>query len=340
MGVSSIEWTDRTWNPVTGCVKVSPGCKNCYAETVANRFWKGRKFTDVRTHDDRLEQPLHWRKPSKIFVNSMSDLFHEDVPFEFIDKVFAVMALCPQHTFQVLTKRPERMLEYFADRPRLCKIQYAKEVITGEMPSGIWTGSWPIHNVWLGVSVENQEYADKRIPLLLQAPAAIRFCSYEPALGPVDFTKLRHDLLAPSNGLQRVLGDEQEFNAIRGERIQGRIGYSYQKLDWIIVGGESGAGARTFNIEWARAVLRQCGYGYRSSRPEVQVFVKQLGARIRPGESFDTFIRNNPIVGNWRCNTGGGPGNAYLRTPDRKGGDMSEWPEDLRVREFPKETRP
>lgn len=113
MSKSKIEWTEKTWNPVTGCTKVSQGCKNCYAETIANRFWKDRKFTDVQCHADRLEQPLHWRKPTMVFVNSMSDLFHEDVPFEFIKQVFGIMHHCQKHTFQVLTKRPERALEFY-----------------------------------------------------------------------------------------------------------------------------------------------------------------------------------------------------------------------------------
>jgi protein gp37 len=195
---TSIEWTDATWNPVTGCSKVSPGCAHCYAETVAGRFWpqqyvhtvergfisvrdyngdcmdgRLRQFTDVMTHADRLDQPLHWRKPRRIFVNSMSDLFHEDVPDVFIDRVFAVMALAPRHTFQVLTKRADRMRKYFdgiAIRQELIGIE--AERISGfdrYDVSGIGA-RWklPLPNVWLGVSVENQRFADERIPLLLR----------------------------------------------------------------------------------------------------------------------------------------------------------------------------
>ncbi len=159
---SKIQWTDETWNPVTGCTKVSAGCKNCYAETVAKRFWGNRKFTDVQLHPDRLEQPLHWKKPRMIFVNSMSDLFHEDIPFDFIDKIFAIMWQTPQHTYQILTKRPARMLEYMTE--------------SGEMLHKI------VKNVWLGVSVEDQATADERREHLKQISAVVRFVSYEPAL--------------------------------------------------------------------------------------------------------------------------------------------------------------
>lgn len=167
---SAIEWTDATWNPVTGCTKVSQGCKNCYAERVFPRPYPGRKFTDVQTHPDRLEQPLRWKKPRRIFVNSMSDLFHEDVPNEFIFDVFTIMARAHWHTFQVLTKRPERMAELVAE-----------PVEDGEEP--------PPRNIWWGVSVEDQATADERIPLLQQTPAAIRFLSCEPLLGNMNIER-------------------------------------------------------------------------------------------------------------------------------------------------------
>src|SRR4030043_622195 len=158
---SKIEWTESTWNPVTGCTKVSDGCKNCYAECMAKRFWRNgvngdnyRPFTEVRCHPARLEQPLHWKKPAHIFVDSMSDLFHKDVPNTFIDQVFWIMMMAPIHIFIVLTKRPKRMLEWVNKN-------YQN----------------PLPNVWLGVSVEDQKTADERIPLLLQTPAAMRFVS-------------------------------------------------------------------------------------------------------------------------------------------------------------------
>jgi len=222
---TSIEWTDATWNPVTGCSKVSAGCKNCYAEAIADRFWAGsRKFTDVMCHEDRLMEPLKWKKPRRVFVNSMSDLFHEDVPDEFIDKIFAVMALADKHKFQILTKRPSRMQSY----------------VVGLV-------SRPPSNVWLGVSVEDQATADERIPLLIETPAAVRFVSYEPALGPVDFSKVP--------GQSRVVA-----------RIP----------DWIIVGGESGANARPCKVEWIRKAVTQC------AAAGVACFVKQ-DSGIRPG---------------------------------------------------------
>lgn len=222
--MSNIEWTDATWNPVIGCTPVSSGCLNCYAATMARRLeamgkpeyapkecWdppssnadgsdarpaklthtiriaevrNGRAvFTgDVRTLPERLTEPLHWKKPRRVFVNSMSDLFHEAVPFEFVDRVFAVMALCPQHTFQVLTKRPERMAEYLGGLTGYDTLRM--ERVGGGRP----LDGWPLPNVWLGTSVEDQNAADERIPHLLRCPAAGRFLSLEPLLEHVDLT--------------------------------------------------------------------------------------------------------------------------------------------------------
>lgn len=166
---TGIEWTDATWNPTTGCSKVSQGCKNCYAlrdwpRLAANpkSVYFGRAFTNVQCHPERLRQPLQWKKPRRIFVNSMSDLFHEDVPRSFVDEIFHTMVVARQHSFQVLTKRPWRMLDFMAHRAA------------------------PPPNVWLGVSVEDQATADERIPVLLQTSAAIRWLSVEPLLGPID----------------------------------------------------------------------------------------------------------------------------------------------------------
>ncbi|MDP2239643.1 MAG: phage Gp37/Gp68 family protein [Burkholderiales bacterium] len=163
--VTKIEWTERTWNPVTGCSKVSQGCKNCYAERLANRFWGTRAFTEVMVHSDRLDQPRLLRRPTKIFVNSMSDLFHEDVPEEFINRVFEVMTACPQHIFQVLTKRSDRLLSLAAALP--------------------WTP-----NVWMGVSVENS-LVTSRIDHLREVPARVRFVSFEPLLGGLPSLNLK-----------------------------------------------------------------------------------------------------------------------------------------------------
>jgi protein gp37 len=195
MADTSIEWADKVWNPVTGCTKVSEGCRNCYAERIAKRFWNGRKFGDIQCHPDRLDAPFHWKKPAKIFVNSMSDLFHEEVSDWFIDQVFNVAIHNPQHVFIILTKRPIKML--------CCAPLVAA------------------NNVWLGVSVENQQAADERIPLLLQTPAAIRFVSVEPMLS--------------------------------------RISLPLPGIDWVICGGESGANARPHpSLEDVRFLKDQC----------------------------------------------------------------------------------
>lgn len=181
MNNSKIEWTDKTWNPVTGCTKVSQGCKNCYAETFYERFNGKGSFKNITCHPDRLSAPLSWKKPSMVFVNSMSDLFHEDVPFEFIDAVFRVMADVDIHTYQVLTKRPARMLEFF-------RWKMAEFGILWVAPT----------NVWLGVSVEDQAAANERIPLLAPIPCKTKFLSCEPLLGPVELFHL-------TNGNRKVI---------------------------------------------------------------------------------------------------------------------------------------
>lgn len=319
MTETNIEWADRVWNPVTGCTKVSQGCKNCYAEGVANRFWGGRKFTDVQTHADRLDAPLRWRKPARIFVNSMSDLFHEDVPDEFIDRVFAVMALARQHAFLALTKRPARMREYMtmpglskriaermiADHERL--LIKRREILPG---NGFGLGGlrvWPLPNVHLGVSVENQQTADERIPLLLQTPAVVRWVSYEPALGPIDFTAIHYTDEDTECVWNALTGEHEVLNSTSPDCVT-TAEDGNTRLDWIVVGGESGPRARPFDIAWARQTVQQ------SKAAGVPVFVKQLGA--------------DPRDPHWDMG-----GMVTLR--DSKGGDPSEWPEDLRVREWP-----
>jgi len=466
---TSIEWTDATWSPVTGCTKVSAGCKHCYAEGVAERFWGERKFTDVRCHPERLEAPLHWRKPRRVFVNSMSDLFHEDVPDEFIDRVFAVMALAPQHTFQVLTKRPERMRAWVSDpetpfrvtramdslhgtpraaeevrpiagfpgyfasshgtiyserrghrrhmRPdygdqgharvqlhregesqrgkRMLVHRLVLETFVGQPPSpdaqgrhldgnprnnaaenlswgeqgDNWGDSkrhgthrryskldqatvdairsraaqgesgealgrefgvsgtqvrnivagrqwatkaligWPLPGVWLGVSVEDQRAADERIPLLLQTPAAVRFLSCEPLLGPLDLRSCLED------------------------RKRRHVG-----LDLVIVGGESGPNARPCDVAWVRSIVKQC------EAAGLACFVKQLGALPFVGDGKHTHVagqRGYGVVcdqGDPCPHCGKHPITHWpsLVLRDRKGSDPSEWPDDLRVREFPR----
>lgn len=277
MADTSIEWTDKVWNPVTGCTKVSAGCANCYAEKVALRFWGKRKFSTVKIHKDRLLEPMTWWKPKRIFVNSMSDLFHESLDFGDVAEIFDVMARkAPQHTYQVLTKRPKRMLEFFEEYMGL-QAGGPAEMVKEYKRIGI---GWPAKNIWLGVSVESQKTADERIPLLLQTPAAVRFLSVEPMLERVD--------------------------------LKFPVGYPFH---WVICGGESGPGARPFNIEWARGLRNQC------KQAGVAFFMKQLGAKPYLEKGMDLLT----IRGFKRL----------YSMKSRKGGNVAEWPEDLRIREFP-----
>lgn len=356
MADTHIEWADKSWNPVTGCTKVSPGCKHCYAEGVADRFWatqyppvevatplwagdgpgktsqRPRRFTDVQCHPDRLDQPLRWRKPRRVFVNSMSDLFHEDVPDAFIDQVFAVMALAPTHTFQILTKRAERMCTYLSQPDLSDQLAWtigymecspARDADKAGENAHRALLVWPLLNVWLGVSVENQVTADARVPLLLQTPAAVRFLSCEPLLGPVEIR----------GGLQGC-GDCDP--CIGGRVDQCAVGSHHtgalhpDGIHWVIVGGESGPKARTCDVAWVRSIRDQC----RAS--SVPCFVKQLGhrpmykhAQRGHGVSDETYHPHGYRHGGIAFHAG------YLHLKDRKGGDISEWPEDLQVREFP-----
>jgi protein gp37 len=185
MNKTSIEWTDYTWNPVTGCDKVSAGCRSCYAETLAIRFWGERKFTDVQMHEDRLAEPkVNFKKwfNKKVFVCSMSDLFHEDVTFDFIAKVFREFSELPYTTFQILTKRPERAIEFF----KWAAPVYFDAKVQAKANRDNLTTYLPLKNIWIGVSCENQEQADERIYHLVKIPAALRFVSCEPLLGPID----------------------------------------------------------------------------------------------------------------------------------------------------------
>jgi len=246
--MTKIEWTEETWNPVTGCTKISPGCANCYAERMSKRlaanlgvycFYKYEGFK-VATWEDRLSQPMRWKKPRKVSVCSMGDLFHDDVPYPFISKVFATIAQTP-HIYQILTKRPANMLKW-------------------QQRSG-----WLEPRVWLGTSAERQTELVLREPVLMQVPAAIRFLSLEPMLGPMQIgTNWRY-----SNGVQAG------------------------NVDWVIIGCESGPNRRSMELEWAIDMVRQC------RDAGIAVFVKQL-----------------PINGKVSKNPG-------------------EWPEELRIREYP-----
>lgn len=251
---TSIQWTDYSWNPVTGCTPVSPGCAHCYARRMAKRLAGRAGYPeaphefDVALQPNRLEEPLRWKKPHMVFVCSMSDLFHEDVPFGFIKDVFRVMHSAKTHTFQILTKRPERMLEFF---------NWGEGYFT-------WATDNILTNVWLGVTVENQEQANKRIPVLLQIPAAVRFVSVEPMLGHVDISPyLPHEV--DSGGF-----DPQGYP----------INITNPGIDWVICGGESGPDARPMNPEWARALRDQC------QKANVPFFFKQFGTWI-PNYEFD-----------------------------------------------------
>ncbi|MFJ5973573.1 DUF5131 family protein [Streptomyces sp. NPDC093060] len=257
---SKIEWTDATWNVVTGCTKVSPGCDNCYAETFAER-WRGtpghhfENGFDITLRPERLTLPLRWRKPRRVFVNSMSDLFHKDIPDAYIARVFAAMALAPQHTFQVLTKRHARMRSLLADPTFEKQVDYEllhfPPFADSKMTRRSWPlpkAGWPLPNVWLGVSAENQTWAEARIPALLQTPAVVRFVSAEPLLGPID---LQH--LKARNGalIDALLGN---VSTPEGENYAA----CPSVLDWVIAGGESGHGARPMSPDWARSLRDQC----------------------------------------------------------------------------------
>lgn len=265
MSRTKIEWATHTWNPVTGCTKVSEGCRNCYAERMAKRFERwglyadggqirsmAEGFTDVLLHSDRLDDPLHWRKPRRVFVCSMSDLFHPDVPEVFIKAVFVTMAAARQHTFMVLTKRPDRMLAVLS--------QWELDGLTLHEGCGV-----VLPNVIGMVSVEDQDTANKRVPLLLQSPFAVRGVSCEPMLGPIDFGEkgLGQGAKCPDCGPCRV--DED------GLCIGCGADAMWYGLDWVICGGESGPGARPMHTDWARSLRDQC------QAAGVPFFFKQWG---------------------------------------------------------------
>jgi protein gp37 len=298
---TAIEWTRSddgtagvTWNPTTGCDRVSPGCDHCYALTMAKRLRgmgsaKYQTDGDPRTsgpgfglamHADTLTEPLRWKKPRKVFVNSMSDLFHARVSREFQARVFAVMAATPQHTYQILTKRPERAARILTDlctcgagHPRGEHFRSSMEwAATSHSPTyvpglehGIYHRSgWPLPNVWIGTSIESMKYS-RRVDRLRETPAAVRFISAEPLLAPL-----------PSLDLTGI--------------------------DWLIIGGESGPGARRFEVEWAADLILDARLA--GTAP----FLKQLGS---------VWARENGAS-------------------DKKGGDPADWPAELRIREFPK----
>lgn len=238
---TKIVWTDATWNPVVGCTKVSPGCNHCYADAIATRFAGTDAYPNgfaVTLKAHKLHQPVKWTRGRKIFVNSMSDLFHDEVDTSYVAQVFAIMAACPQHTFQILTKRHARMRSLLTnpDFPDMVDAALSSFTMHGTITDKARAAApsmedGPLPNVWLGVSTEDQKWADIRIPYLLETPAALRFISAEPLLGPINLSPWIHL-------------DQAEDG--------------YPPLDWILVGGESGRSARRMDPEWARDLRDQC----------------------------------------------------------------------------------
>lgn len=316
---TKIQWAEESWNPVIGCSKVSEGCRNCYAERMAGMAKSGgngrtnnyplvvnehgRWNGSVICEPTALKIPLLWKKPRRVFVNSMSDLFHEDVPDRFIEAVLYIVFGCRRHEFLVLTKRPERMYDFFR-----------RSLRSNALP-----------NLWLGVSAENQATLTERLQLLLHCPAAVRWVSLEP-------------LLAPAN--------------IIAAAAREALGKDF----WVVVGGESGPMARPFNLDWARKIINQCRL------LGVPVFVKQLGGAPfdsggEPGGYFSTFTQWANKAASWIggmdvvCVDATGAlmrvgadfqratwpvrWHQKLKLRDKKGGNPEEWPEDLRVREYP-----
>lgn len=404
MADTKIEWADAVWNPVVGCSIVSPGCHHCYAATMAKRLRrmaladlaKGRD-PGVKRHyidavDDegrwtgklvpvpeKLAEPLARKKPTRYFVNSMSDLFHENVPDEFILAVFGVMAACPQHKFMVLTKRAEQMRDwtrkYFVEsggfgafirseegRNRLrhefdavakLEINGGRSYRAGDDPwslvmnaAACHMGTTPLPNVELGVSCEDQKRADERVPKLLETPAAVRFVSAEPLLGPIDFrrwllgdryfmTRCKSCGWVSSSaefGLESYESDSDlvcpKCDAVSPSEIDARV-------DQIITGGESGPESRIFRVGWGRQILNH------TRGTSTAFYLKQVGANV--------VDRNDAIsgdeVGDWPEGTDVEFGDQHqgadcrIRLKHSKGGDPAEWPADLRVREFPSEVR-
>jgi protein gp37 len=321
---TAIQWTDATWNPIRGCRRVSAGCENCYAEKVANRFsgegkpyeglvtLKGRWNGKVMKVPHMLDQPLRWTKPRLVFVNSMSDLFFEALDFEYIAACFAIMAASPEHTFQVLTKRPEQAQKFFAwlgHAPWLRAFEALERIAPEAHKRALKVcrtiaheGEWPLPNVWLGISAEDQETAVKRVRTLRRLPAAVHWISQEPQIGPINYR--------PEVFEWQPVGQDEDGVAV-----------ILQPIRWIVIGGESGAGARPFDIEWARQTLRE------TDKTECSVFIKQLGA-----VAIDSNVGGNTAMrlAGWKPNT------EPVELAHRKGGEIEEWPEDLQRRDWPR----
>ena len=358
-GKTTIEWATMSWNPSVGCTRVSAGCDNCYAFALHDKRYAANlkastalpydrekgpggpykpagaraigaalpwprqydlPFSRVQLLPDRLDDPLHHRRPERYFVDSMSDLFHEDVLDSFIDLVFFTMSFATWHTFLVLTKRPERMRLYMESagpmRREFLPEGWAKAHLRhidgtdlGKLMAGQVPYAWPPPNVWLGTSVEDQRSADERIPHLLETPAAVRFISAEPLLGPVT---LGAWIAPPGHAI--VVCPSCKQQRWHGSGSCGACGAPPPAgIDWVIVGGESGPRARPMDLAWARSLRDQC------AAAGVACFVKQLGSAPQTLDGG-----RDGVIG-------------QMDLHESHGRDMDEWPEDLRVREFPKQ---
>jgi len=298
--MSKIEWTERTWNFLIGCNKVSAGCKNCYAIRMAYRLMHNPKMQEkysgvatktaggdlnwtgkINIDEERLLLPLQTKKPTTWFVNSMSDLFHEDVPFDVITQAFAIMAICYQHTFQILTKRVDRMQRYFDNKLLNEGIQSWARHYSARFGIEYKKTNIPLANVWLGVSVEDQKTADERIPLLLHIPAAVRWLSMEPLLGPVHINdyffkgKIHHH---PDNSKENsVLNAINALSKCVNPNLKSNI-------DWVVAGGESGPNARPMHPDWVRSIRDQC------NAAGVSFFFKQWGEWMPCNEYESTIV--------------------------------------------------
>lgn len=302
---TKIEWSDSTWNVITGCDIESPGCIGCYAMTLAGtrlrNHWSRIGLTkqaangahvwtgEVRFNEQWLDQPLRWNKPRNIFVVAHGDLFHPSVPYEWIDKVFAVMARARQHTYQVLTKRAKRMHDYLSDPETPGRILRASHDVT--VCAMIELASWPLSHVHIGVSAEDQQRADERIPWLLAAPAAVRWLSAEPLIGPIELRFMRYESGDQLPESMRVNDGRCSLNALEGCSVWPGSHYisptikskmrvldgevfetkgEGRMLDWVVVGGESGRHARPMDLRWVKAIMDQC------RATSVAFFLKQI----------------------------------------------------------------
>jgi protein gp37 len=326
MGDTKIEWTGKTWNPIrarnkaTGkigwfCERVSEGCRNCYAEKMNRNTYFGNGLdykpaaldqVELFLDEKILEQPLHWRKPTKVFPCSMTDLFGRWVKDEWIDKIHHVMWRASQHTFQILTKRPDRMLAY--------------------MNNPNTPGLKPLSNVWLGVSAEDQKTADERIPLLLQTPAAVRWISAEPLLGPIDLTHLCGSTLNALDGI-----DLESIGDIRDTGVLGK-GQPERGIDWVVVGGESGPKSRPMHPDWARSLRERC------VAAGIPFFFKQhgdwIGSDQQMADGGDPVLSECDVHHKWPNGKPSGPPhfgmNYSIRTGKKAAGrllDGREWNE-------------